>query len=173
MTTSAELDAPVSYIQRTRDYYLTLGYNNPYRWAHFDDVPFAPLRKPLAEARLTLITTAAPLQPDGGDQGPDAPYNGHAKFFRVFSASTDDDPDLRISHVVYDRDHTSAEDQNTWFPLARLREVAEAGRIAGLTSRFHCAPTNRSQRVTSQVDAPELLKRCQEDGADAVILVPN
>lgn len=173
MTTSADLDAPVSYMQRTRDYYIALGYNNPYRWAHFDDVPFTPLRTPLVQARVALVTTAAPYQPGAGDQGPDAPYNGHAKFFKVHSGSTDHAPDLSISHVVYDRDHTSAEDLNTWFPLARLQEAAQAGRIGAVTSRFHCTPTNRSQRTTREVDAVELLRRCEEDRADAVILVPN
>ncbi len=175
MTTFVDLNAPVGYMQRTRDYYLALGYNNPYRWSHFDEVPFTPLKKPLAEARIALITTAAPYQPEAGDQGPNARYNGNAKFYRVYSdsTSTEQAPDVRISHVVYDRDHTSAEDPHTWFPLARLQAAAEAGRIGGLTERFHCAPTNRSQRMTTDTDAPELLKRCQEDGADAVILVPN
>ena len=31
---------PVRYIDRTRAYYLSQGYDKPYRWAHFDDVPF-------------------------------------------------------------------------------------------------------------------------------------
>lgn len=168
-----DLEAPIPYMQRTREYYLALGYDNPYRWAHHEDVPFARLEKPLAEARLALITTAAPYQPDAGDQGPGAPYNGKAKFFEVYSGSTADDPDLRISHLGYDRDHTSAEDPNTWFPLARLREAVEAGRLGALTARFHGAPTNRSQRTTREIDAPELLRRCQEDGADAVLLVPT
>ena len=39
-----EHDAPVPYMQRIRDYYQTLGYGAPYRWAHFAEVPFAALR---------------------------------------------------------------------------------------------------------------------------------
>ena len=66
---------PINYIARTRRYYQVLGYGAPYEWAQFDDVPFTPLAKPLAETRVTLITTAAPFQPDKGDQGPGAPYN--------------------------------------------------------------------------------------------------
>ena len=34
----AEPDEPIRYMERTRDWYLALGYGNPYRWAHFDDV---------------------------------------------------------------------------------------------------------------------------------------
>src|SRR5215472_13139241 len=92
-------EGPVPYMQRTRDYYLALGYGNPYRWAHFDDAPFTPLRKPLAQARVALITTAAPYQPGVGDQGPGAPYNAAAKFYKVYSDTTETVPNLRISHV--------------------------------------------------------------------------
>jgi hypothetical protein len=63
-----EFDAPLEYMRRTRDYYLALGYDNPYRWAHYTDAPFTPLRKPLKDSTLALITTAAPYQPDKGDQ---------------------------------------------------------------------------------------------------------
>jgi D-proline reductase (dithiol) PrdB len=83
MEFAPEHDVPIPYLQRTRDYYLRLGYDNPYQWAHFAEVPFAPLRVPLARARVALISTAAPLQPGAGDQGPGAPYNAAAKFYRV------------------------------------------------------------------------------------------
>ena len=165
-------DAPIPYMQRTRDYYLKLGFA-AYRWAHFVDVPFTPLDTPLARARVALITTAAPVQPGVGDQGPGAPYNAAAKFYKVYSDSTETIPDLRISHVGYDRVHTEAKDPNTWFPLARLQEAVKAGRIGALTEHFQGAPTNRSHRVTMETDAPELLRRCREDGAEAAILVPT
>jgi len=164
-------DVPIPYMQRTRDYYLALGYNNPYRWAHCVEVPFTPLRKPLAASRLALITTAAPYQLQAGDQGPGAAYNAAAKFYRVYSAAADTIPDLRISHLGYDRVHTTAEDMNTYMPLARLQEAVAARRIGALTPRFHGVPTNRSQRVTMHTDCPEVLRRCQEDRAAAAILV--
>ena len=174
MTTfAADHDVPIPYMQRTRDYYLKLGFDTPYRWAHFADVPFSPLAKPLAQSRLALITTAAPYQPGVGDQGPGAKYNAAAKFYEVYSDSTDSVPDLRISHVGYDRKHTTAEDPNTWFPLARLHDAVKAGRIGALTSRFHGSPTNRSIRVTVERDAPELLRRCREDSADVAVIVPT
>jgi hypothetical protein len=167
-----EDDVPIRYMDRTREYYQTLGFA-PYRWAHFTDAPFAPLRVPLAQARVALITTAAPFQPEAGDQGPRAPYNASAKFYQVYSGPVDSKPDLRISHVGYDRANTVPEDLDAYFPLARLREAVAAGRLGSLTARFHGAPTNRSHRVTMETDAPELLRRCREDGADAVVLVPS
>jgi D-proline reductase (dithiol) PrdB len=166
-------DAPIPYLQRIRDYYSGLGYGAPYEWAHYAEVPFTPLAKPLRECCIALITTAAPYQPDKGDQGPGAPYNSAAKFFSVYSGDTALDHDLRISHVAIDRAHTTAVDQNSYFPLSAMRRAQERGRFGTLTRRFHGAPTNRSHRVTLETDCPELIRRCQEDEADAVILVPN
>ena len=40
-----EQDQPIRYMDRTRSYYLGLGYENPYVWAHYIDVPFTPLKK--------------------------------------------------------------------------------------------------------------------------------
>jgi D-proline reductase (dithiol) PrdB len=164
---------PIAYIERTRSYYQALGYGAPYEWAHHVEVPFQPLPKPLARARVALVTTAAPHQPDAGDQGPEAPYNARAKFYAVYSGDTARDHDLRISHVAIDRRHTTAEDPGTYFPLAALRRAAAAGRIGPIAPRFHGAPTNRSQRITLEVDAPEILARCRADAADAAILVAN
>ena len=166
-------DVPIPYMERTRDYYLALGYATPYRWAHFVEVPFTTLRTSLSRARVALLTTAAPYRPEAGDQGPGAPYNAAAKFYQVYSASTETVPKLGISHVGYDRAHTSAADINAYFPLARLKEAVAAGRIGALAPRFHGAPTNRSHRVTTETDVPELLRRCREDGVDAAVLVPN
>ena len=170
---AAAHDAPIPYLERIRTYYEALGYGAPYRWAHYAHVPFRPLTKPLSLCRLTIITTAAPFQPDKGDQGPGAPYNSAAKFFTVYSGDTAADHDLRISHIAIDRKHTSAEDIGTYFPLAELRRLAADSRIGSIAPRFHGLPTNRSHRVTLEVDCPEVVRRCTADGVDAAILVPN
>jgi D-proline reductase (dithiol) PrdB len=165
-------DAPIRYIERTRDWYLALGYENPYRYAHFDDVPFQPLGRPLADSVVTLVTTAAPYQPGKGPQGPAAPLNAAVKFYVPYIADTARDHDLRIAHVAIDRKHTSMEDSRCWFPLPLMRQLAREGRFR-LAPRFHGAPTNRSQRYTLEVDVPLIVQRCREDGVDAVLLVPN
>lgn len=166
-------DEPIPYRKRIRDYYVTLGFGAPYRWAHYADVPFAPFAKPLSQARISLITTAAPYRPEAGDQGPGAPYNSAAKFYTVYSGDAREDHDLRISHIGIDRLHTTAEDSGTWFPLPELREAAKRGLIGEVAPRFHGAPTNRSHKTTLEVDAQELLARVREDRADGVILAAN
>jgi hypothetical protein len=163
---ASEHDAPIAYMQRIRDYYLALGYATPYRWAHYAEVPFRPLTKPLDECRVALITTAAPYQPGKGDQGPGAPYNAAAKFYSVYSRDSSVDHDLRISHLAIDRIHTTAEDSNTWFPLPQLRRCAAAGRIGAVAPRFPGAPTNRSHRTTLKTGLPRtpgalLRRRCR------------
>ncbi len=164
---------PIPYLTRIREYYQALGYGAPYEWPSFADVPFQPLTKPLSLCRVALITTAAPDQPDKGDQGPGAPYNAAAKFYSVYSGDAASDPDLRISHVAIDRVHTHATDSGSYFPLRALRSAATQGRIGAVTPRFHGVPTNRSQRTTLDVDGPEIVARCQADGADAAVLVAN
>jgi hypothetical protein len=166
-------DLPIPYLVRIREYYAGLGYGAPYEWAHYADVPFHRLAKPLGEARVAIVTTAAPFQPGKGDQGPGAPYNAAAKFYAVYSGDTAHDHDLRISHIAIDRKHTSAEDPGTYFPLPALRHAAASGRIGTVAARFHGLPTNRSQRTTLEVDCPEVLARCRDDGVDAALLVPN
>ncbi len=172
-TNVQDFDVPIPYMQRTRDYYLAIGYDTPYRWAHNVSTPFQPLTKPLAKSRIAIVTTAARFDPTKGDQGPGAPYNGSAKFFQVYDGDTIRDHDLRISHIAYDRKHTAATDSGTWFPLPQFRRLAAENRIGEVAPRFFGAPTNRSHRVTVETDAPEILARCRADGVDAAILVPN
>ncbi len=161
------------YLERIRSYYQALGFGAPYRWATFPDVPFVRPKKPLTEASIAIVTTAAPFRAEKGDQGPGAPYNGSAKFYDVYSATTEIEPDLRISHIAYDREHTTAEDQGTYFPLRAFQQLQAEGYIGRLAPRFHGLPTNRSQRTTTEVDCVELVARCKTDGVDAAVLVPN
>ena len=153
----------VSYIDKSREYYLARGYGNPYRWAHFADGPFTPLARPLAQGVVTLITTAHEIPSDGEAQAADT----------VYSAPSDDPPArLSTEGRFWDRQATHTDDLDSYFPVHRLQELARAGRIGSLASRLHGVPTEYSQRLTCERDAPELLRRCREDHADAAILVP-
>jgi hypothetical protein len=153
----------VSYIDKSREYYAARGYANPYRWACFDDAPFAALRRPLSQSVVTLITTAH-LIPAGGET---------AWMHGVYSVPGDDPPSgLTTDGLFWDRHATHTEDLDSYFPLRRLQEYARAGRIGRLARRLHGVPTEYSQRSTTERDAPEILRRCRDDGADAALLVP-
>ena len=162
----------VPYIERTRTYYSTLGYP-AYQWAQHDDIPFEPLKKPVAESKLALITTAAPFRAELGDQGPGAAYNAAAKFFKVYTRDVDPPPNLRISHLGYDRKHSTAEDPNTWLPIPALQNAVADGHLGALASQLIGVPTNRSQRVTVEQDAEDALTACIDQRADIALLVPS
>ena len=92
----------------------------------------------------------------------------------------DPPPDLRISHLGYDRKHTSAEDINTYFPLQRLKEAAAAGRIGELNSRFYGgaqpaqpASDDRTPRPENPRPVPRGWHRCRGPGPDLTGLPPD
>ena len=157
----------VSYIDRTRDLYSAQGYPNPYQWAHFDEVPFARLAKPLSECRITLITTASPFREEYVTEA-DLPIPKE-----VSSGSTASPPDrLFTDDLAWDKETTHTDDLDSFFPIHRLQELVDAGRIGGLATRYHGVPTEYSQRRTIERDAPEISRRCREDKVDVALLVP-
>jgi len=168
-----EEDQPVRYMERTRSYYLGLGYENPYVWAHYIDVPFSPLQKPLNQSTLGLITTAVPYDANKGAQGQGAHYNAAAKFYQPYQHAVDRDIDLRIAHVGIDRKNANMEDSNCWFPLGAAKRAVASGRVKTLSQNFYGLPTNRSQRHTLEVDAPTILKMLKADNVDVAVLIPN
>ncbi len=157
----------VSYIDRTREYYAAQGYERPYSWAQFDDAPFTPLPGPLSELRVALVTTASPV---GKQTASDGVLRGGKE---VWSGSTDDPPEaLFTDDLAWDKEATHTDDVESFLPIRKLSDFAEAGRIGSLAPRFHGVPTDYSQRRTIELDAPEILRRCREDGVDVALLVP-
>lgn len=157
------VDQSVSYMERTRLYYRALGYKRDYVWAHFETVPFTPLATPLSETRIAVITTSSPPGPWDAENKPPK---------RVWSGETAAPPEaLYTGNLAWDKETTHTRDRESYLPLAALAALAGAGTIGGLTDHFFGVPTEYSHRKTLEEDAPELLRRCRGDGADAAILV--
>ena len=152
---------PVGYMERTRKYYKAQGFDKPYEWATFKEVPFAALKKPLSKSRVGLISTAALY-----DREASAP-----RFVDSFSTSA---PPKRLyaNDLSWDKNATHLNDRESYLPLHGLSEAINSGLIAGITPQFHCAPTEYSIRRTMAHDAPELLSRLQRDQADLALRVP-
>ena len=153
--------APVPYMARTRAYYRALGYQSDYVWARFDDVPFTPLAKPLDQCRVALLTTAGP---------PDRSNRDAKRRKQVWSGPVSQPPATFDTDVAWDREATHTEDRETFLPIDAMRRLVERKVIGGLTERFHGVPTDYSHRKTLEHDAPELLRRIREGGADAALL---
>jgi len=157
----------VSYIDRTREYYAAQGYERSYRWARFRDVPFAKPARPLSECRVTLVTTASPYR---GQRPRDGVLRADKS---VWSGPTSEPPDrLYTDDLAWDKEATHTDDVESFLPLRQLERFAAEGRIGSVAPRFHGVPTDYSQRNTREQDAPEILRRCREDGAEAALLVP-
>ena len=162
---------PVKYIDRTRDYYLAQGYEKPYQWAHFDDVPFTPLKKPISECRAALISTSDVAVRDADGEGRDK--TGELLIGNAYSIATDTPPERLFSRQEhYDKYATHLDDVNSYFPITRLLEKVQQGRLKSLAPRCHGVYTAYSQSRTLEIDAPEVLKRCREDEVDIAILTP-
>ncbi len=155
-------EQPIGYMERTRHYYRALGYKSDYVWSTFTDVPFARLPKPLSQTRIALMTTASP--PDLSNLSADGEWH-------VWSGMVSPPPErLSTDRRAWDRESTHTEDRETYLPIDALSALAADGVIGNVAARFHCVPTQYSQRQTMEEHAPELLARIREDGADAALL---
>ena len=150
----------VSYIDKSREYYLARGYENPYRWAHNENAPFTPLAKPLNQTRIAIITTAALTKVD-------------RRVKEVYAAPTDPPPvEMYTDHRSWDKKATHTRDVESFLPIRRVAEFAAAGRIGSISPRFYGVSTDFSQRRTIDEYAPAVLALCRADSVDAALLVP-
>jgi D-proline reductase (dithiol) PrdB len=157
----------VRYIDKTREYYAGEGYAKPYRWAHFEEIPFAPLAKPLAQCRVGLATSSemAIL----GDSGPWDDEEDPSRDVYALPTSTPTEK-LYTKKEAFDRYETTLDDPESYLPINRLREYAEQGKIRGLAPRFQVIYSQYSQRKTMTVDAPAIVEQMREDGVDVALL---
>jgi D-proline reductase (dithiol) PrdB len=141
----------------------------PYR--RVDWRPGAKLEKPLSEARVAVVTTAAFYLPD---QPPfDTSILGGDYSYRVIPSETDLST-LRIAHRSDAFDITGIEaDKNLALPLDRLRSLAEE-RVIGSVAPRHLSFMGSivaPGRLIAKT-APEAAEMLREDAVDAVLLTP-
>ena len=142
-----------------------------YPWRRIDPVPWTPLRKPLAESRLALVSSAGFVLP--GQERFQANLAGGDGSFREIPADAGLST-LIDSHKSQSFDHAGMDqDPNLAFPLDRARELVERGRIGSLNPRhlsFMGSITAPGRLVRDH--APEAARRLVEDGVDVALLVP-
>ena len=133
-----------------------------------DDAPFAPLRKPLAEAKLALVTTAG-LHVRG-----DASFASGDQTYRVIPSSSAAG-DILQSHTSIGFDRTAfMRDINVTFPIDRLRELVGDGTLGRLSERFYSFMG--AQRVPKKIieeTGPEVAAKLLDEGVEAVLLTPT
>lgn len=156
----------LSYIDKSRDYYEAHGYETPYEWAANTTAPFTPLSKPLAECRIGVVTTAYFLPED-------FEYRIPSDLPRLpYVANRSQTEQLDTQYLSWAKDETHTRDRETFFPLGRLDEYVELGRVGSVSDRFYGLPTQFSHRQTQKRDAPRVIDWMKEDGVDVALLVP-
>lgn len=151
----------IRYMERTRDYYTAQGFDTPYQWAQHDDIPFVPLATPLGDARIGIVTTAYMDQrtPMMARRAEAVPLENAPRHF------LNDD-------LSWDKETTHMADRRSYFPLEFLQDCVAEKRVGAVSPRFYLAPTQYSQRLTVEQDAPAIVRFAKEDALDAMILVP-
>lgn len=136
-----------------------------------DPVPCAPLRRPLGEARVALVTTAGLRGP--GQENFDRRHKMGDPSFREISNEVVTQS-LVESHRSHSFNHAGlAADRNLVFPLDRFRELEAGGAIGALNHRhFSFMGSIVGPRPVIQETAPEVARRLREDSVDAVLLTP-
>ena len=134
-----------------------------------DLVPLARLAKPLAESRLTFVSTAG-VQPKGTLPFDVAHPVGDYSFRRIPAIATP--ADLEIHQLKYPTAGANR-DLNVIFPIERLRELAAEGTIGGLTpSFFSFIGYNMDPERLERTLAEEIAAAVAADGAEAALLAP-
>ena len=137
-------------------------------------IPWAPLRKPLSESRVALISSAGvalktdrPFDEEGERRNPwwsDPSY-------RVIPRGTCTE-DIRLHHLHIERSYGES-DLDCVMPLTRLEELAASGEI-GDVAPSHYSFMGYLLRPAEflRTSVPAIIERLKAEAVDAVLLVP-
>lgn len=142
-----------------------------YRWRRIDPVPWAPLRRPVGEARLALVTSAGLYRP-----GVDEPFHeqkGGDPTVRWLPADTDL-ATLAVGQTSdsFDRSPIDA-DREAALPMKVVRELVAAGAVGSIAPQavsFNGSMTAPGRFVSET--APQVAGQLLRDQVDAALLVP-
>ena len=142
-----------------------------YPWRQIDPVPWQPLRKPLAECRLALVSSAGFVLESQAPFDESVP-GGDCSFRQI--PSDVHVSQLRDTHRSETFDHAGLrKDPNVAFTIDRVRELAQVQRIGSVNQRhlsFMGSITAPGRLV--KLTAPDAAQWLVEDAVDVALLVP-
>ena len=147
--------------------------NEPYPGSMIRKESFVPqvcLVKPLAASRLTLVSSCGVHLKSDHPLDVCHPF-GDFRFVRVPSGAKHDD--LIIHQLKYPHDDADL-DINVIFPIERLQELCEEGRLGGLTPNFfsfigYNMDPEKFERTVAEGIAEAVV---HEERADCALLAP-
>lgn len=144
---------------------------NAHLWRRVEPVPCAPLRRPLRECRLALVTSAG-LTPPGEPPFDDDDRRGDGSY-RIIPTDTDVQQ-LEAHQRTEWCDYSGIErDSNLAFPLHRLRELRTRG-VVGTVAPRHLSFVGsiNAPDTLIRTTAPRAARLLVEDRVDVALLVP-
>jgi len=139
------------------------------------EIPWAPLGRPLAEAKVALLSTAGLSMKD------DAPFDmeferqnptkGDSSWRRLRADATSES--IEANHLHIDTGYIE-KDLNVALPLDRLRELVAAGRVGSLAESHYSImgfQGNDSSRL-EQESAPAIAEAMRSEEVDLALLAP-
>ena len=146
-------------------------------WINMEEprpIPWTPLAKPLSECTVALLSSAGialkddqPFDQEGERQNP---WWGDPTYRVLPKTATE--KDVRLYHLHIDPSYVE-QDLNCLFPLQRLQEMENSGRIGRMSERHYSIMgyiLNPERLLWETV--PALIRNLKEDMADVVVLVP-
>jgi hypothetical protein len=141
----------------------------------YSDIPWAPVRKPLSESRVALLTTAGVSSisdtPFDMEMERQKPTRGDPSWRRLPHDATS--TTIEANHLHIDTGYI-LRDLNVALPLDRLRELVEAGSI-GKVAESHYSIMGYQGNVSSELvgkSAPEISQAMKNDQVDLIVLAP-
>jgi D-proline reductase (dithiol) PrdB len=134
----------------------------------FDAAPSTPLRRPVAESKVALVTTAG-LHVRG-----DKPFSSGDQTYRAIPLDTPP-ADIMISHTSIGFDRTGFQrDINTTLPIDRFRELAERGVIGGIgPTMYSFMGAQRDPKKIAEESGPEVARLLRDEGVEVAFLTPT
>lgn len=159
-----------------------LSYNKPGSFA-YDDAPFTPLPKPLAQLKLGLLTSSGHFvagddpRPFGQEKMTQLEAMARIQEFlreapTLSTVSMHTPPDqLRVRHGGYDIRGAEA-DPNVVLPLAHLQRLAAEGVFGALAENAYSFVGATAQTPLAKKSAPQWAEMVKQQGIEAMLLVP-
>ena len=157
-------------------------YSGISKW-EYSEAPFAPVKKPLNESKVGLMTTSGHFvegddpEPFGiKDMGEKEAQDRISDFLKAepeLSVIPWDTPrdKLRLRHGGYDN-RAAQEDYNTVLPIDRLKDLEKNGVIGETAENAYSFVGACAQRALISKFAPKWAEMLKEEGVDVMILVP-
>lgn len=157
----------VEYMKTIAERYSKLGYPI-YQWYRAEDPPpFTPLKKPLSESRIGVLSTSGAYV-----VGQKAYYYKDDTSTRAIPKNTPKDK-IHFSHITENYLEGPRRDPACMVPLDALNRLEEEGAIGEIAEEvFSCMGGIYSQRRVLEELAPAMLAAYQAQKIDAAFLIP-